>query len=151
MALYDTAEVRLPSGETVQIKELSVGELREADQRGTEIAASMMKLLPESVIEKQMSAQRETALDRVIRYEGYDPETLIRYGIVSWSFEEECSDENKAVLSAKKGEVVGRAIFELSVITTGEVVASSLKLNGEESQEDSSVPMDSITSEAVSP
>ncbi len=143
MPLYDTATVELPGGNTVKIKELSVGELREADQRGTEIAASMMKLIPEAVLTAQMARQEETALDRVIRYEGFDPETLIKYGILSWDFEEECTDANKAILSAKRGEVVGRAIFELSVIPSGEVVASSLKLNGADTRDESPVAITS--------
>jgi hypothetical protein len=147
MPLFDTAKVTLDNDEWVEIKELSVGELREADQVGTEIAASMMKLLPEKVVEAELNKQREQTLDRIIRYEGYDPETLIKYGILSWSYKEECTKENRALLSAKRGEIVGRAIFELSVIPTGEVVRSSLKPNGAESQEDSPELISSTASE----
>lgn len=141
MPLFETKRIELPNnGGWAKIKEMSVGELREADQRGTEVAASMMRLLPEKIVESQMQASRENALERIIRYEGYDPETLLKFGIIEWSFEEPCTHETIAQLSAKHGEVIGRAIFELSVLPSGEVEGSSPKLNGAESSLPSGEP-----------
>ena len=150
MALYDTDRVDLPKGQWAKVKELSVGELREADQKGTEVAAAMMRLLPESVVESQMQQSKEQAIDRVIRYEGYDPETLLKYGVLEWSFEEECNQENIAKLGNQNGEILGRRIFELSILPVGEVEGSSQKLNGDESPHDLPEPMPSTLSEARS-
>ena len=148
MALYDTDRVDLPKGQWAKVKELSVGELREADQKGTEVAAAMMRLLPEKVVESQMQQSQESALDRVIRYEGYDPETLLKYGVLEWSFEEECNHENIAKLGNQNGEILGRRIFELSILPVGEVESSSQKLNGDESPHDLPEPTPSTLSEA---
>ena len=150
MPLFETGKVELPNGEWVEIRELSVGQLKAADKVGTEDAVSLMNLLPEKMVDKWTEKQRELSMERVIRYEGYDPETLLRFGVTSWSFEEPCDDENKANLGDKKGEIVARAIFELSVISAGEVVDSPLRLVGDESQDASQVPTPSIESEEPS-
>ena len=110
-----------------------------------------MGLLPEKVVSDQLAKSRmEGAQERIVRYEGYDPATLIKYGVLSWSFDEECNDESKSRLSAKLGETIGRAIFELSVIQSGEVGDSSLRSNGAESQDASLEPTPSIVSEEPS-
>ena len=150
MALYDTDRVDLPKGQWAKVKELSVGELREADQKGTEVAAAMMRLLPERVVESQMQQSQAQALDRVIRYEGYDPETLLKYGVLEWSFEEPCDPEHIAKLGNQNGEILGRRIFELSILPVGEVESSSQKLNGDESPHDSPELTPSTLSEARS-
>lgn len=150
MPLFDTKRVELPKGEWAEVKEMSVGELREADQRGTEMMATTMRLLPEKIVERQMEKSRENAIERIIRYEGYDPETLLKYGVIAWSFEEECTHDNIAKMGAQRGEILGRAIFELSVLPAGEVVASPSSLNGGESSLVSSEPTGSGTPEEVS-
>ncbi len=151
MPLFETDRVELPKGQWATVKEMSVGELREADQKGTEVAAAMMRLLPEKIVESQMQKSRENALERIIRYEGYDPETLLKYGIIEWSFEEECTHENIAKLGAQLGEIIGRRIFELSVLPSGEVGASSPSVNGDASSLASGEPMTSGASEEGSP
>ena len=150
MALYDTDRVDLPKGQWAKVKELSVGELREADQKGTEVAAAMMRLLPEKIVESQMQKSRENALERIIRYEGYDPETLLKYGILEWSFEEPCDEEHIAKLGAHHGEILGRRIFELSIFPVGEVEGSLQKSNGAESSRPSLEPTTSGSPEEVS-
>lgn len=148
MPLYDTKDITLPGGETVTIRELSVAALKEADQKGTEAAVTLMRALPENIVEAQLEKTRDLAMERIIRYEGYDPETLLMHGIVSWSFPEECNDETKAQLGARHGEIIARAIFKLSVLMPGEAVPSSLKLVEAESQSDSPEPTTSTPSEA---
>ncbi len=150
MALFETDRVDLPNGQWAKVKELSVGELREADQKGTEVAAAMMRLLPEKIVESQMQKSRENALERIIRYEGYDPETLLKYGIIEWSFEEPCDHEHIAKLGAHHGEILGRRIFELSIFPVGEVEGSSRKLNGDTSSLSSGERTTSGSPEGVS-
>ena len=110
-----------------------------------------MGLLPEKLVENQMNRNRDATMERMIRYEGYDPLTLLKYGMTGWSFKEPFDDENRAKLSAKQGDTVARAIFEMSVISSGEVLASSLKSGTDESSGDASEPMRSIEQEASSP
>ena len=97
-----------------------------------------------------MQKSRENALERIIRYEGYDPETLLKYGIIEWGFEEECSQENIAKLGAHHGEILGRRIFELSIFPVGEVEGSLQKSNGAESSRPSLEPTTSGSPEGVS-
>ena len=151
MPLFETGRVELPDDKHVDIRELSVEELQEADAKGTEAAATLMGLLPEKLVENQMNRNRDMAMERMIRYEGYDPVTLLRYGMTGWSFKDDFTDENRAKLSAKQGEVVARAIFDLSVIPQGEVSASSLKSGTDESSGGSvSKPTTSTEREASS-
>ena len=154
MPLFETGKVDLPNGEWAEIRELSVGELKEADQKGTEAIAGLMKLLPDTVVEKQLEQQQAEArgkvMDRIIRFEGYDPETLLKYGLTGWSFDEPCDDAHKKQLSARKGEIIARAIFELSVLDSGEVKRSSLRPVGDESSPNSDEPTTSIPQEASS-
>jgi hypothetical protein len=125
MALFDTSTVEFPDDGKVDIRELSVGQLREADQKGTEDMAALLKSLPDRIIDKTLERQRDEAVERLQRFEGYDPDTLLRYGITGWSYEEPCDDANKTQLGARKGDVVARAIFDLSVIPEGKGAASS--------------------------
>ncbi len=163
MPLFETKRVDLPNEEWVDIRELSVGELKLADTKGTEAVVSLMNLLPDNIVEKQMEQQRDTAVERIIRYDGYDPETLLRYGVINWSFPEPCMPQRLAAdvadaipegsdhqMGAQKGEVVARAIFELSVIPSGEVGGSSMKLVEAASQDNSDEPTTSIEQEAAS-
>lgn len=150
MPLFETKRIQL-GDEWADVRELSVGQLKDADDKGTESAANLMRLLPERVVESALEKQRETAMERIIRYEGYDPETLIQHGIVAWSFEEPCDKENKSQLSARIGEILARAIFELSVIPSGEVVGSSGKSVEVESRPSLTVPTPSTSLEEPSP
>lgn len=127
MALFETKRVTLSEEAWADIRELSVTELQEADEAGTATAARLMAMLPEKFVEGQMDKSRETATEQVVRYEGYDPMTLLKYGMTGWSFEEPFDEEHRNNLSARYGEVIAKAIFELSVIPSGEAKASSLK------------------------
>lgn len=150
MPLFDTKRIDLFENEWAEIRELSVDELKEADTKGTEEVVKLMKIMPEKIVERQLEQQREVVMERIIRYEGYDPGTLIRYGLTGWSFDEPCDTEHVAKLSARRGEIVARAVFELSVIPSGEVKGSSLSLVGGESEEDSSTPTTSTKQEEPS-
>lgn len=152
MPLFETGRVELPDGETVDIRELSVEELHEADAKGTEAAATLMNLLPEKLIETQMDKNRDMAMERMIRYEGYDPITLLKYGMTGWSYKEPFDEEHRKTLGAQRGETIARAIFELSVIPSGEASASSLK-SGEDgsSGNNADKPTTSTGREASSP
>lgn len=133
MPLFETKRVDLPSGDWVDVRELSVGELREADRKGTEEAAAIMRVMPDKFLDNAMAERAQQNAERLIRYEGYDPVTLIKHGITGWSFEEECNDESKGRLSATQGEIVARAIFEMSVLLSGEGLGSSTNYDGAES------------------
>lgn len=125
MPLFDTGTVEIGE-DKIEIRELSVPQLREADQAGTEAMVRLMSLLPEKVVSDVMDKQRAQAVERIVRFEGYDPEVLLRYGITGWSFDEECTVETRVnSLGAKKGEQIARAIFELSVLDEVKVVTSS--------------------------
>ena len=146
MPLFETKRVELPGDkdEWVDIRELSVDELQEADAIGTESATKLMSMLPATLVETQLEKGRNDPTEQVVRYEGFDPATLLKYGLTGWSFEEPFNDENRGKLSAKHGDVIARAIFELSVIPSGEVKASSLK-PAEAGSSDVSVPLTSST------
>ena len=148
MPLFETKRVELPGEAWADIRELSVPELQEADRKGTESAVALMDMLPEKIVEAQMERQRDQAMERIIRYEGYDPATLIQYGLTDWSFDEDCDEEHRNQLGAKNGEIVARAVFELSVIPSGEVVDSSLRSLEGASQVNSAEPIPLITPEA---
>lgn len=147
MPLYQTKEIELPGGEQVTIRELSVGQLREADRKGTEEAVRLMAMMPEKIVESQLANQRDRQMERIVRYEGYDPESLLRYGIIAWTFSEELTPENIAALGAQTGEVIARAIFELSVLSEGEAASSSTpSLKAGQSQDGPSEPIASSKS-----
>ncbi len=150
MPLFETKKITLPGDGWAEVRELSIGELKEADAKGTEAAVALMKALPEKIVEAQMERQRDFAVERVIRYEGYDPETLIRYGLTGWSFEEPCDEEHVQRLGARQGEIVARAIFELSVIPSGEVGGSGSRSHGDVSQNNLPEPTSSILPEGAS-
>ena len=155
MALFETDRVRFgedkdgvevldDTSEWVDVRELSVPHLREADRKGTEEMVALMGLLPEAIVNKQMEQQRTAIEERITRYEGFDPELMLKYGVTGWSFDEECTPENVvSLLGARKGELVARRIFELSVLQAGEVGSSSMQSKQVESPKALPEPTDS--------
>ena len=98
MPLYEKSTVQLPGGDTVEIRELSVEQLREADAVGTENVTKQMNMLPKGIIDAEIERQKAegTTGEQEKKYEGHDQATLLRYGVTGWSFETEFSE--KAVL-----------------------------------------------------
>ncbi len=151
MPLYERETVQLPKGETVDIRELSVEQLREADAVGTENVTAQMNMLPQGIIDEQIEQQKAEGSkgEQEKQYGGHDPAIMLRYGVTGWSFEGvEFNEENVANMGARKADIVARAIFALSVPEAGESDASSTKSPEDESEQPSSEPTSSDAPEA---
>ena len=150
MPLYEKATVQLPGGDTVEIRELSVEQLREADAVGTENVTKQMNMLPKGIIDAEIERQKAegTKGEQEKKYEGHDQATLLRYGVTGWSFETEFSEKAVSNMGARKADTVARAIFSLAVPDAGESDASNTKSVVAESGETSSEPTTSDEAEA---
>lgn len=154
MPLYEKSTVQLPNDERVDIRELSVEQLREADAVGTENVTNQMNMLPAGIIDAEVERQKAESLkkgtqgEQEKRYEGHDQATLLNYGVTGWSFETPFSLEAVGNMGARKADIVARAIFALSVPEAGESVASSTKSAEDASAVPSSEPTTSDEQEA---
>ncbi len=150
MPLYEKATVDLPNGERVDIRELSVEQLREADAVGTENVTNQMNMLPKGIIDNEIERQKAEGSkgEQEKKYEGHDQGTLLRYGVTGWSFETEFSEKAVANMGARKADIVARAIFALAVPDAGESDASNTKSAEDELEAPSSEPTTSDGAEA---
>lgn len=152
MTLFNKEQVELPDGHVVTVRELSLGQLQEADLRQTESLGRLMRALPEKIVENEMERSRieqqaNRSRQRLMEYQGYDADTLLEYGIVSWDYDEPCDAGNKKAIGGTKGEQLARRIFELSVIPEGEGAPSSANSNGAASREELPAPIASLPRE----
>lgn len=150
MPLYEKATVQLPGGDKVEIRELSVEQLREADAEGTKRITAQMDLMPQQIIDEQIDRMKRegTKGEQEKRYEGHDQGLLLKHGVTGWSFETPFSEEAVANLGARKADIVARAIFKLSVPEAGESDASSTKSAEDELAAPSTEPTTSDVPEA---
>ncbi|KKN32159.1 hypothetical protein LCGC14_0816560 [marine sediment metagenome] len=150
MPLYETETVRLESkdsdgnDEWVKVREIGVEQLREADAAGTVHVTDQMRMLPEKLVEDEIAKQKaEGTKEREQRFEAYDPATLLKYGVMAWSFKEgdapiPCDAEHITDMGNKLGDKCARAIYALTVRDSGEGSSSSTKSRGAVSQPPSS-------------
>jgi len=107
---------------------LTGDELDEADLRGTERAGKQIGVMPESLASQLMGmADRNEPADNEAegqRFRGFAPGTLVRYGVVAWSYEIDCTDENKAYLDARTRNWAARVIYDMNVRPLGEAESS---------------------------
>ncbi len=154
MALFERETVQLPGGESVEIRELSVEQLREADVIGTENITKQMDMMPQDIIDEQVrvmqakAAEEGTKGEQEKRYEGHDQATLLQYGVLGWNFETPFSPEATKEMGYRKADIVARAIFKLTVPEAGESDASSTKSAGDASSPRSTEPTTSDEQEA---
>ena len=82
-------------GQWMEFRELSGSELDEADRVATRRVIDMMQGVDLS------SLKTPTEVDETKRRQAaYDPDVLIQYGVVGWSYEEPCTPENKRLLTS---------------------------------------------------
>lgn len=127
MALVGKTERRdIPHepGAWLEFRRLTGAELDEADAKGTERAMSFSTRLPAETVGRLMDRQQEADLTPEQQEErdfgGYDKDTLVRYGVVGWSYDEPCNDETKARLDAATRDWAALQVYRMNRRPEGE-------------------------------
>jgi hypothetical protein len=119
-------------GATFTFRPLSGVELDEASRKGTKAVLALVEGLGTEAI-KTMQALGTNGATAADPRSGYDKDTLVRYGIVDWSYEEPCTPENKAALDARTRDWAAEVILDMNLRPQGEEYASARSTSREES------------------
>ena len=144
MALVGKTERRdIPGepGEWMEFRQLTGGELDEAEAVQTHRSLSMVKGLDPAA----MSAIRTDPGVPVVAVPdpaaAYDKDTLVQYGVVAWSYSEPCDAEHKRLLEAATRDWAASAIVEMNVRPPGSASGS----NGSSPPDESAPNSESLT------
>ena len=136
-------DIPFEPGSRFEFRTLSGRELDEAQEAATNKALQSFKALGAELIAAIQQQQRETAVKAA---DSYDADTLIRYGLVAWSYDEPCNEEEKARLDAQTRDWAAAQIIEMNTIPEGEGQGSVERLNGAKSRPSSGEPIESTVS-----
>jgi len=165
---HETITIPAEPDETFTIRKLTYAEREEARLRGTELKVKVLKFLPAAVMRceecggmgdhtelcrfqqlcpecggmgdhEESCGRRRPEIDRIRRFSGYDPDTLVKFGLVGWSYDlncplprcdhlnsatgvddPACCDGLKLLMDAATVEDIAMAIFDRNVRTLGE-------------------------------
>lgn len=99
-------------GEWMEFRELSGSELDEADRVATRHIIDMMQGVDLSAL------KTPTEVDETRRRQAaYDADVLIKYGVVTWSYEEPCTEENKRLLASATRNWARDVILDMNLRT----------------------------------
>lgn len=129
-------------GQWVEFRTLSGAELDEADERQTEKFLARYGKETLMALSQQASGLSisQEALDQQ-RNQKYDKDTLVRYGIATWSLAEQCNDENKCRLDAQTREWAVAVILEMNTRPLVNDADSKGSSSPENSHQSSTIPM----------
>ena len=125
LVTHNRVDIDIPHepGHRMTFRPLSGAELDEAERVATKRVIQMM----EGIDLSKLAAPRDVdETDR--RRTQYDADTLIRHGVIAWSYEVECNDETKRDLDARTRDWARDIILGMNVRTEqeqGNSVASS--------------------------
>lgn len=98
-------------GHKFTFQTLSARQLDEAEQNQVRGAMRMMAGIDTSAMRQSLEGlqtQRNEA-------DSYDKDTLVRYGVVAWTLEEPCDEENKGKLDARTRNWAAQVVVEMNV------------------------------------
>lgn len=107
-------EVPHEPGQKIEFRTLSGRELDEAEQEQTKRQMTLAKGWDAETIKTIRAQATDTTVERASK-DSYDKDTLIRYGIVAWSDDADCNEQNKALLDAATREWAIDVIVEMNV------------------------------------
>lgn len=136
-------DIPFEPGSRFEFRTLSGRELDEAQEAATSKALQSFKALGAELIAAIQQQQRDTTAKAA---DSYDADTLIRCGLVAWSYEEPCNDEEKGRLDGRCRDWASAQIIEMNTYPEGEGQGSADRLNGAKSLASSGEPSASITS-----
>ena len=126
----DTKRLEIPHepGQWMEFRRLRRHELEEARRVSLRETMARAAELPAAVIEsaRQARLQQDSPPVEPSPRAAYDDDTLIKYGLVAWSYDAPCDDAYKADLDDETAEWAAQSIFEMNVRSPGEGVASAL-------------------------
>lgn len=128
------------AGEWFEFQTLSGKQMEEAQAIERDRTLKQMRDMGQDLIQAMQGRSGATETPAPVDF--YDKETLVRYGVVSWSYPERCDDDNKALLDAATRLWAATAIVEMNTRTPGEATGSSVNSNGVSSHTNSAEPID---------
>lgn len=132
----DTVVPPWEPSESFEIRRLTGAELKEADVLGIRAATQELEHMPQAIVDRALAPSseggdaesdgesKERAVDDLRRY---DNETLVRHGLVGWSYPVDCTDENKRKLEATLEHFLAGEILQRNVRPSGEGGGSGAK------------------------
>ena len=121
MALVDVTshkEVSIPheEGQWVSLRPLTGAQMQEAQEaQSSKAMEKIAKMNPEILQNLSGLTSEAKKTQEENPSEAYDKETLLRYGLVGWSYDAECNDENKGQLDHATYEWVIQEIVEMNI------------------------------------
>lgn len=148
----DTYERDVPGepGEQFTFRHLAAPEVDEADLSGSARLGKELETLPQSLVGKVMDSGTDKPADDVARREqqfrGYDPNVLVKYGIVAWTYKRDgqlvpCTPETIVTLIWRTRNWAAQTIFDEDVRALGELNGSGTKLAEDGSLQSSAQPI----------
>jgi hypothetical protein len=131
-------------GSRFEFRTLSGRELDEAQEVATQKSLQSFKALGAELIAAIQQQQRETTAKAA---DSYDADTLIRYGLVGWSYDEPCNEEEKGRLDGRCRDWAAAQIIEMNTIPEGEGQGSADRSSGGKSPPSSGEPIESTDSD----
>lgn len=109
-------------GAWIEFRELSGREMDEADRENTKASFLLFKDIDPAALKAAREGQQTAAADP---RDGYDKDTLCKYGIVAWSYEEPCLPASVEKLDAQTRDWASSVILDMNLRAPGEDSASA--------------------------
>lgn len=115
------------SGQRMQFRPLTGSQIREARRVALEGMADQMKAISGVDLSgfRPEGGERAEVDEAEQRRAGHDPQTVVRHGLVAWTYDVPCDDEHKADLVAGTEEWAADCILEMSLRTEAAKKAST--------------------------
>jgi len=111
-------------GEWFEFQALTGAQLDNAERSASREAMKLLGGMEDSVLEA-IRKQQNDRVDTVATEKSLDKDILIKFGVIDWSYDVPCDDENKGVLDAETREWAAAEVRRMNVRTAGEKIAST--------------------------
>ena len=108
-------------GTTFTFRLLSGPELDQAQETEQKRQLRMLREMEPEVIERIMN---RAGKEKSKRTETYDKDTLIAFGLIAWTYPEDCTDDNKTRLDAQTRDWTAAEVIKMNTRSAGEGLAS---------------------------
>ena len=144
MALVGKTERRdIPGedGEWIDFRKLTGGELDQAEEVQTQRSLAMVKGLDPAAVSAIRTDPSVAVVAAPDPAAAYDKATLVQYGVVAWSYGEDCNERNKKRLEAATRDWAASVAVEMNIRPPGSASGS----NGSSPPDESAPNSESLT------